>query len=59
MLNANNDLNKSKSIAQLDADIDFNKEADFFFGTLATDVEQYYSKKKKKASLLNQYHQAS
>ena len=39
MINADNDLSKSESIAGLEADVDFDKGADFFLGALATNVK--------------------
>lgn len=48
MVNADNGLNKSESIARSEANIDFDKRADFFLGALAINVEQDYFKKKKK-----------
>lgn len=48
MVNANDDLSKSELITELKANIDFNKEADFFFDALVIDIKQNYSKKKKK-----------
>ena len=49
MVNANNDWSKSKSIAKSEADVDFDKEADSFFGALVTDVKQDCFKKRKKS----------
>ena len=47
VVNCNDDLSESESIARLEANIDFGKGADFFLGALAIDVEQNRSKKKK------------
>lgn len=49
VVNTNDDLNKSKSIARSgpDANISFDKGANFFFGTLATDAKQDHFQKKK------------
>lgn len=39
MINANNNLSKSESIAGSEADVDFDKGVDFFLGALATNVK--------------------
>lgn len=55
VVNANDNLSESKSIAGLETDLDFNKKTGLFFGTLTIDIKQKCSQKKKKkqASLTN------
>ena len=49
VVNANNDLSKSKLIARSETNVDFDKEVDFFLGGLVTNVKQDRFKKKKKS----------
>lgn len=51
MVNTNNDLSKLESIARSEIDINFDKKADIFLNTLAIDIKQNCSKKKKKSKL--------
>lgn len=55
VVNINGNLSKLKSIIGLEADANYNKEANFFLDTLIIDVKQNYSwkKKKKQASQTN------
>ena len=46
MVNANDDLSKLELIARSEADVDFDKGANFFLSALATDAKQDCSKKK-------------
>lgn len=48
VVNANDNLSKLESIARSETDLDFNKEADLFLGTLTIDIKQKRSQKKKK-----------
>lgn len=47
MVNANDDLSKLESIVGLEADVDFDKGANFFLGILAINIKQDCSQKKK------------
>lgn len=49
MVNANVDISELELVARSKTDINFDKEAAFFLGALATNVKQDYFKKKKKS----------